>query len=50
MSAEGNVDLIVHEAFFRHQKRGVLVEVGQPTLIFYRSARVIALAAGILSR
>jgi FkbM family methyltransferase len=28
MSAEGNVDLIVHEAFFHHQKRGVLVEVG----------------------
>ena len=28
MAAEGNVDLIVHDAFFRDRKTGVLVEVG----------------------
>src|SRR5262245_22621984 len=28
MAAEGNVDLVVHEAFFRDHKTGVLVEVG----------------------
>ena len=28
MAAEGNVDLIVHDTFFRDHKTGVLVEVG----------------------